>query len=65
MTKKELIFAEGCFDNFEGTQEDLDKLKDEITALFQTEDFEELAQPLSEEDEQELLQLLEGRSSRQ
>lgn len=33
-TKVKITFAPGCFDNFEGTQEELDKLVTEITEQF-------------------------------
>jgi len=33
-------FAPGCFDNFEGTQEELDELVAEIQQMFENGDFE-------------------------
>lgn len=33
MKKLKLIFEPGCFDNFEGTQEELDQLVEQITAM--------------------------------
>jgi hypothetical protein len=46
-TKKiKLEFAPGCFDNFEGTQEELDGLINEITQLFETGEFFEKSKPL-------------------
>ena len=35
-------FAPGCFDNFEGTQEELDALVKEITDMFENMSPEEL-----------------------
>lgn len=35
MTKPKLIFAPGAFDNFEGTQEELDELVSEIHKKFE------------------------------
>ena len=36
MTNKlKLVFVPGCFDNFEGTQEELDKLVEEIQTRFE------------------------------
>ncbi len=35
MTKLKIEFAPGCFDTFEGTQEELDALIAEITATFE------------------------------
>lgn len=34
--KPEVIFAPGCFDSFEGTQEELDKLMADIMQMFET-----------------------------
>jgi hypothetical protein len=33
-TIPEIVFAPGCFDHFEGTQEELDALKAEIMEMF-------------------------------
>jgi hypothetical protein len=33
--KKKITFAPGCFDDFEGTQEELDELIVEITKMFE------------------------------
>lgn len=33
-------FAPGCFDNFEGTQEELDQLQAEIIAMFENGEIE-------------------------
>ena len=35
-------FAPGCFDNFEGTQEELDELINEITQMFKGKTHEEI-----------------------
>lgn len=48
-------FAPGCFDSFEGTQEELDEFIAEITRMFQTGEALEKARPIdldnpSEED---------------
>lgn len=52
MTKKEdkiempngmtVRFAPGCFDGFEGSQEELDEFVKEITEMFQNADMDEL-----------------------
>lgn len=39
--KLKITFAPGCFDYFEGTQEELDAMIAEITALFESEDLAE------------------------
>ena len=38
--KPELVFMPGCFDNFEGTQEELAELIGEITAMFESGEME-------------------------
>jgi len=46
-------FAPGCFDQFDGSQEELDGLVGEIQALFGGKSIEELdavGEPLTEED---------------
>ena len=57
--KKELklVFAPGCFDNFEGTQEELDALVKEIQDMFANKSREEIeaqSREISEEDWEEL-----------
>jgi hypothetical protein len=39
----ELVFAPGCFDNFEGTQEELDALIVEIQRMFDSGEAEQNA----------------------
>jgi hypothetical protein len=39
-----LEFAPGCFDSFEGTQEELEELIAEITAMFESGELEENAE---------------------
>jgi hypothetical protein len=41
-----LVFAPGCFDNFEGTQEELDALVKEIEQGFEDGSFFEKATPV-------------------
>ena len=38
-SKPEIVFAPGCFDHFDGTQEELDALMEEIKTAFANEDF--------------------------
>ena len=50
-----LVFAPGCFDNFEGTQEELNELIEQIKAAFDSGELLEAAEQvdmieLSEED---------------
>lgn len=45
MTKPiEIIFEPGCFDQFEGTQEELDQLISEIKSQFEGKSEEEIQQ---------------------
>jgi hypothetical protein len=47
MTKKlKIEFAPGCFDHFEGTQEELDELIAEITKQFESGEFMEKSKPI-------------------
>jgi hypothetical protein len=43
-------FAPGCFDNFEGTQEELDALKADIQRMFETGELEANAVELDLDD---------------
>lgn len=47
-------FAPGCFDNFDGTQEELDELIAEIQKMVTSGDVLENSRPLSDEDFDEL-----------
>ena len=52
-SKVEIVFAPGCFDNFEGTQEELDALVAEIKEMVANGAFAD-AIPITEEEEEEL-----------
>lgn len=53
-------FAPGCFDNFEGTQEELDALIAQITEMFRSGEAQELARPIDYDDlDDEDLEILE------
>ena len=49
-----IVFAPGCFDNFEGTQEELDEFIAEITKQVESGDFEKNAIPLDDDEFEEL-----------
>lgn len=53
-TPLKVVFAPGCFDSFEGTQEELDSLMTEITETFANMSAEELAAQSRELDLEEL-----------
>ena len=52
----EIEFAPGCFDQFEGTQEELDALQKEILDMFANMTPEELAQRSKPVDLDEMLE---------
>jgi len=69
----EIIFAPGCFDHFEGTQEELEALKAEILEMFAGKTSKEIlmqsrelsaddVEDLPEEVQQQLLDALNGES---
>ncbi len=59
MKDTKIIFAEGCFDNFEGTQEELDELLAEINRLVTSGEIFEKSRPvdLDEMDPEEAIVL--------
>jgi len=58
MTKKPKIeFVPGCFDNFDGTQEELDDLIKQIHTLVESGELFENSVPLEELDDEELQEL--------
>ena len=65
MTNIKISFAEGCFDDFEGTQEELEDLINEITRLVETGEIFESFEVLSKEEEKEILECLEKKALRQ
>ena len=48
--KPKLVFAPGCFDNFEGTQEELQELIAEIHRMFESGEAQMQAVPIDEEE---------------
>ena len=60
--KKELklVFAPGCFDNFDGTQEELDEFIAEIKQMFESGEYLEKSVPISELDLDDIEDLDEG-----
>lgn len=57
--KPKLVFAPGCFDNFEGTQEELEELIKEIQRMFDSGEVFEKAVPI---DDDELDEIMEGKN---
>lgn len=69
--KPELVFMPGCFDNFEGSQEELDELLAEIQRLVDTGeifekstpvDIDELLDEMSDEEIEDILNEIEVES---
>lgn len=48
--KPEIVFAPGCFDNFEGTQEELDELITEIQRMVDSGELFEKSTPVALDD---------------
>lgn len=55
-----LVFAPGCFDDFDGTQEELDALIQEIYDTFNKGDWLEEAETLDPEEDRELINYIES-----
>lgn len=56
MEKKtpKVVFQPGCFDHFEGTQEELDELIAEITRMAESGELEANARPVDLDNEEDL-----------
>jgi hypothetical protein len=54
LSKLKIEFAPGCFDSFEGTQEELDEMIATIQAMFASGEALEKARPMTDEDWDEL-----------
>jgi hypothetical protein len=65
MTKIKIEFAEGCFDDFNGTQEELAELMAEIRNMIERGELEKHSRRLSEEEEDSVLEMLANRERRQ
>ena len=49
-----VIFEPGCFDSFEGTQEELEELMAEIVRMAESGELEENARPIDLDNEEDL-----------
>jgi hypothetical protein len=67
MTEKtnKITFAPGCFDNFDGTQDELDELIAQIKKMVEDGTLEENATPLTPEEEELMFQKMNQRKERQ
>lgn len=46
MSEIKVVFAPGCFDNFQGTQEELDSLVEEIKRIAESGELLEISQSM-------------------
>lgn len=60
----ELVFAEGCFDNWEGTQEELDEFIAEIRKLVESGEILERSEPVDDEEAAQVIELMSARKPR-
>lgn len=65
MTKMKIVFAEGAFDGFDGTQEELDALIADLNKQLEDGTLFENSEPVSEEDAKILHEIMENKSTRQ
>ena len=63
--KPEIIFAPGCFDNFDGTQEELQELLAEIHRMVEDGTIFEESAPLDPEEEARVYEMLKQKEQRQ
>lgn len=63
--KLKVVFAEGCFDGFEGTPEEMQELVAEIHRMVDTGEIFEQAVPVTEEDVEEIELLKANKITRQ
>lgn len=63
--KPEIVFMPGCFDDFEGTPEELAELIADLNRMVETGEFFENCQPATEEEVEMLEKILDQRQKRQ
>jgi hypothetical protein len=60
INKPKVVFAPGCFDSFEGTQEELDAMIAEINQLVESGEFFDQAVSIDELSDEEKEDFLDG-----
>ena len=67
MTNKpyKIEFAPGCFDEFDGTEEELAEMIADLKNMVQSGTLWDHSQPVNEADEEELIKILAKRQRRQ
>ena len=63
--KPEIVFAPGCFDNFDGTQEELQELLAEIHQMAENGTLMENSRQLTPEEEERIYEMLRQKEQRQ
>ena len=63
--KPEIVFAPGCFDNFDGTQEELQDLIAKIHQMVENDTLFENSEPLDPEEEAAIYERLKEKETRQ
>ena len=58
MSEMKIVFMEGCFDDFEGTQDELNELIADLNRQLQDGSLLLNAEPLTEEDEKAMFEKL-------
>jgi hypothetical protein len=65
MAKIQIEFAPGAFDDFEGTQEELDEMIAELRTMVADGSIQEKATRLSPEEADDILEMMSRRNTRQ
>ena len=66
MTEKlKIVFAEGCFDGFDGTEEELAEMLADIHQMVEDGTLMDNAVPIDPEEEAKFIELMQNRTPRQ
>jgi hypothetical protein len=66
MTEKlKVVFAPGCFDNFDGTEAELAEMLADIHQMVEDGTLMENSSPIDPEEEAEFIELMQSRMPRQ
>jgi len=66
MTEKmKIVFAEGCFDDFDGTQEELAEIIADLQTMVDDGTLLEHSERLTPEEEDDLIEMLKSKAPRQ
>ena len=66
MTEKmKIVFAEGCFDDFDGTEEELAEIIADLQTMVDDGTLLEHSERLTPEEEDELIEVLKSKAPRQ